>query len=131
MNLVAKRRLYAKGRLPSGVMNRTEYAYSRYLEGRKLMGSVCGWWFERIKLKIANGRCWFEPDFMILLPDGTVELHDVKGSRSVVQEDALVKAKACATLYPFRMVFVYPVKGRPGEWREEEVGGQDAFQIGG
>lgn len=129
--MYSKRRLFARGRMPAGVMNKTEKAYSQHLERRKMMGNVCTWWFERIKLKVAQGTCWFEPDFMVLLMNGEVELHDVKGSRKVVQDDALVKAKAIASQYPFRMVFVYPVKGSPGAWEEEEVGGPDAFQIGG
>lgn len=68
-----KRFLQAKGRLKVGEMNRTEAAYRDYLELEKHEGRVLDYWFESIKVKIANGSCWFTPDFMILRPNGYVD----------------------------------------------------------
>lgn len=117
-----KRFLQAKGRLKVGEMNRTEAAYRDYLEQQKNAGLILKYWFESIKVKIANGSCWFTPDFMILRPDGYVELHDVKGSPRIWSDDSKVKMKVCATAYPFGMYVVFP-KGRKKDsgWDIQEV----------
>lgn len=111
-------RLYAKGRMKDGTMNRTEARYAAHLETEKLAGNVAAYWFESLKVKIADGACWYTPDFVVLRPDGTLELHEVKGSPKIFQDDAKVKVKACATQYPFRMIVVYPRKG--GDWQSQE-----------
>lgn len=110
--------LFAKGRLKHGQMNRTEAAYARLLESDKAAGRVVCWWFESLKLKIADGACWYTPDFLVLLPDGTLELHEVKGARRIFQDDAKVKCKVAATMYPFPLKVVYPAKGG---WDVEEM----------
>lgn len=115
-----KRRLYAKGRLKEGTMNKTEKAYSVYLEHEREHGRIEKWWFESFKLKIADGACWYTPDFMVLRPDGEVELHEVKGSRRIFADDAKVKTKSAATQYPFRLFVVYPNKRTSNGWEWEE-----------
>ena len=75
--------LRAKGRMKKGELNRTESSYAQYLEGEKQGGRVADYWFESLKLKVADGTCWYTPDFMVLLPDGRLELHEVKGSFSL------------------------------------------------
>lgn len=110
----AKARLFAKGRLKQGQMNKTEKAYAAYLESEKQAGRVTAFWFEAIKLKIAEGACFYSPDFMILRPDGFIELHEVKGSPKIFQEDAKVKVKSCATQYPFPVFVVFPKKKSSG-----------------
>ena len=110
----AKARLYAKGRLKSGQMNRTEKAYSNFLESEKHAGRITAYWFEALKLKIAEGACFYTPDFLVLRPDGTLELHEVKGSPAIFADDAKVKVKACATQYPFPVFVVFPKKKSSG-----------------
>lgn len=115
----AKARLYAKGRMKSGQMNRTEKAYASFLEGEKHAGRITAYWFEALKLKIAEGACFYTPDFLVLRPDGTLELHEVKGSLRIFQEDAKVKAKVCADMYPFPVKVVWPRKKKDGGGWEE------------
>lgn len=115
----AKARLYAKGRMKSGQMNRTEKAYAAFLEGEKHAGWITAYWFEALKLKIAEGACFYTPDFLVLRPDGTLELHEVKGSLRIFQEDAKVKAKVCADMYPFPVKVVWPRKKKDGGGWEE------------
>jgi len=115
----AKARLYAKGRMKSGQMNRTEKAYAAFLEGEKHAGRITAYWFEALKLKIAEGACFYTPDFLVLRPDGTLELHEVKGSLRIFQEDAKVKAKVCADMYPFPVKVVWPRKKKDGGGWEE------------
>ena len=100
--------LRAKGRMKKGELNRTETSYAQYLEGEKQSGRVADYWFESLKLKVADGTCWYTPDFMVLLPDGRLELHEVKGSPRVFFDDAKCKVKVVATSFPFAMTVVYP-----------------------
>nr|DAH43572.1 MAG TPA: Endonuclease [Caudoviricetes sp.] len=110
----AKARLYAKGRLKSGQMNRTEKAYANFLESEKHAGRITAYWFEALKLKIAEGACFYTPDFLVLRPDGTLEIHEVKGSPAIFADDAKVKVKACATMYPFAVKIVFPKPKKSG-----------------
>lgn len=107
-------RLRAKGRMKSGEMNRAEKAYAAFLDGERAAGRVARFWFESLKVKIADGKCWYTPDFLVLRPDGTLELHEVKGAPAIFADDAKVKTKACATQYPFLVRVVFPKKG--GGW---------------
>ena len=110
----AKARLYAKGRMKSGQMNRTEKAYAAWLEAEKHAGRITAYWFEALKLKIAEGACFYTPDFLVMRPDGTLELHEVTGSPAIFADDAKVKVKACATQYPFPVFVVFPKKKSSG-----------------
>jgi hypothetical protein len=111
--------LYAKGRLKTGEMNRTEAAYRDHLEAEKRAGRILEFWFEHIKLKIADNACGYTPDFMVMRADGVIELHEVKGSLRIFQEDAKVKAKVCADMYPFPVKVVWPRKKKDGGGWEE------------
>lgn len=112
---------YAKGRLKAGQMNKTEAAYAQHLEALKRCGEICAFWFEPIKLKIASNACSYTPDFMVLLPDGSVELHEVKGSMAIFTDDAKVKVKVCADTYPFPIYVVCPrPKKAGGGWQTLE-----------
>lgn len=106
--------LYARGRMKQGELNRTESSYSQYLEAEKHAGHISDFWFESIKLRIADGSCWYCPDFMVLRPDGSIELHEVKGSPKIFMDDAKIKCKACATQYPFALFVVYPRRKKDG-----------------
>ena len=50
--------LRAKGRMKKGELNRTESAYAMYLEGEKQAGRIVDFWFESLKLKVADGACF-------------------------------------------------------------------------
>ena len=107
-------RLFAKGRMKKGELNRTEESYATYLEEEKHCGRVADYWFESLKLKVADGSCWYTPDFLVFRPDGGLELHEVKGSPRVFQDDAKVKCKSVSSSYPFPLFVVYPRRKRDG-----------------
>lgn len=109
---------YAKGRMKAGQMNGTEKSYAAFLESERIAGRIKAYWFESIKLKIASDTCWYNPDFLVFTADNQLELHEVKGSPRVFTDDAKVKTKVCATEYPFRMLVVYPVRGKGWEYKE-------------
>lgn len=104
-----------------GKMNRTEERYSQHLDLLKERGKIADWSFETIKLRL--GPDWltsYMPDFLVLLPDGVVEMHEVKGaskSKSSIkgahwQEGSREKIKIAAGLFPFRFVAVHEERGK-------------------
>lgn len=98
-----KQRTQALGRLKQGAMNKTEAAYARLLETRKSAGEVAWYKFEGLKFRLADNT-FYTPDFAVMLSDGSMELHEVKG---FWQDDAKVKIKIASDLYPFQFVAVY------------------------
>lgn len=97
----------------SGQMNKTEAAYAARLESLKLAGEIADYRFECIKLRLADNT-FYAPDFMVLRPDGAFEVHEVKGHW---EDDARVKIKVAAELYPFKFIAARKVKGA---WLFEE-----------
>lgn len=87
-------------------MNKTEQAYAEHLHQRKLAGEILDYKFEAYTLKLAN-NCRYTPDFMVLMPDGTMQFHEVKG---YWLDDAKVKIKVAARQFPHIFLAVYQVK---------------------
>lgn len=112
--LVAARpakKIYALGRLKSGTMNGTEKRYAEVLESRRLAGEVAWFKFEAIKLRLAD-RTFYEADFFVMLADGTLEVHEIKGGP--IEDDAAVKLKCAADIFPFRFFVVRAIPKRDG-----------------
>ena len=103
------RRLQALGRLKKGERNKTEAKYEAHLERLMAAGEIQWFKFEAIKIRIGD-NCFLTPDFAVMAADSTLELHDVKGSKHVFSDDARVKMRAAAELYPFRVKAVFPDK---------------------
>lgn len=93
---------FALGRLKAGVMNKTEAAYAVVLEVRKHAGEIVWYKFEGIKFRLADNT-FYTPDFAIMMADGLIEIHEVKGHW---QDDARVKIKVAADAYPFKFIAV-------------------------
>jgi hypothetical protein len=107
---------YALGRLKAGAMNKTEAAYAQHLDLLKIAGEVLWWKFEGLKFRLADNT-FYTPDFAVMVADGFIELHEVKGSPRIFQDDAKVKIKVASALYPFRFYAVFPrAKGVGGGW---------------
>ena len=100
-----------------GGMNKWEAAYARVLDSNLRAGVIRAWWFEAVKFRLAN-RCWYCPDFLVQWADGRFELHEVKG---FWRDDAKVKVKVMAELFPFPLVIVCKSKDRPGGWSYERA----------
>ena len=103
----------ALGRMKAGKMNKTEAAYSTVLDGRKHTGEVAWYAFEPINIRLAD-KCFYSPDFMVMLSSGEIEIHEVKGFWT---DDALVKIKVAATILPFKFIAVRLEKG---QWIKRE-----------
>lgn len=102
-------------------MNKTETAFSRYLDIILLAGEIIEWRFEPIKLRLANAT-FYTPDFVVVLPDQSIEMIDVKGrvgsGPGGWEEDARVKIKVAAETYPW-FHFVGMAKSKTGWIRED------------
>lgn len=101
------------GRAANGAMNKTEAGYAERLEARKQAGEVLGYWFEAVKLRLAD-KTFYTPDFLVLKADMELEIHEVKG---FWEDDARVKIKVAAEQLPFKFV---AVTKKAGHWSFEE-----------
>lgn len=108
---------FALGRLPVGTMNKTEAAYDEYLWQQRAAGEVFWHKFEAVKLRLAD-KTFYTPDFMVMPDDSYLEMHEVKG---FWQDDARVKIKVAASIYPFKFIAVTAIaKKHGGGWKREE-----------
>jgi hypothetical protein len=112
-----KKAFYALGRLKTGQANKTESAYGQHLELLKVAGEVLWYRFEGVKLRLADNT-FYTPDYAVMLSNGQLELHEVKG---YWQDDAKVKIKVAADQYPFKFIAVtVKAKKLGGGWEIEE-----------
>ena len=102
-----------------GTMNRTEAAYALALELRKHTGEVAWYAFEAMTFKLAKDTR-YTPDFVVMLADGSIELHEVKG---FFEDDAKVKVKVAASMFPFVFRLVRAKAKRDG-------GGFEIVEVG-
>lgn len=115
------RRRFALGRLPAGAMNKTEAAYDKHLAELQHRGEIKWRKFEGLKFRLADNT-FYTPDFAVMAADDTIECHEVKG---FWQDDARVKIKVAASLFPVKFVAVRAkAKKHGGGWEREEFGGE-------
>jgi hypothetical protein len=113
----SQKKRFALGRLKTGEMNKLEAKYSEYLEGLKSAGDILWFKFEGLKLRLADNT-FYTPDFFVMLADETLECHECKG---FMMEDANVKVKVAASMYPFRFVVVKAnARKNGGGWNRRE-----------
>lgn len=105
----------ALGRLKAGAMNRTEAAYAAHLELLRAAGEIQWHRFEGVKLRLAD-KTFLTVDFAVMAESGQLEMHEVKG---FMEEDANVKLKVAASMYPFVFKLVRRAKG--GTWNITEI----------
>jgi len=108
-------RLKSYVRRKPGEMNTLEAAYAKALDGRKLNGEVADWWFESMKFKLAD-KTWYTPDFIVVLADGTLQIHETKG---FMMEDAAIKLKITSALYWAHEVVL--ITRKRGTWMYRNV----------
>lgn len=98
---------------PRDRMNGTEKRMALILDMRKRAGEIVEWWYESVTFRVGIERSHYRPDFVCNLPDGSLEIVEVKGG--FVRDDARGKFQAAARQYPFaRWRMLAWVKG---EWR--------------
>lgn len=108
---------FALGRLPTGTMNKLETAYDAHLRELTHAGEILWHKFEGVKLRLADNT-FYTCDFAVLPKSGVLEMHECKG---FWQEDAKVKIKVAASIYPFKFIAVKArAKKNGGGWEREE-----------
>lgn len=80
-----------------GRMNKTEALYEKTLLARKMAGEIHDYKFEPVKLRLADST-YYTPDFLVVMADGEIWLHEVKG---FWRDDARVKFKTAAEAFPW------------------------------
>ena len=86
-----------------GTMNKTEKAYAWDLDLLTRAGEVRRWYFESLRLLIAE-RTYYIPDFFVEWANGLLEFIEIKGH---IEDDAAAKFRMARELYPsfrFRML---------------------------
>jgi hypothetical protein len=109
--------MYALGRMKAGQMNKTEAEYAEDLDWAKSFGHIQWYKFEGIKFRLADNT-FYTPDFIVMSESGEIEVHEVKGFWT---DDARVKIKVAADMYPFKFIAVKKrTKKEGGGWQKEE-----------
>ena len=112
------KKMFGLGRLKTGEMNKTESDYAEYLNRLLMIGDIVWYKFEGVKFRLADNT-FLSPDFIIMLPNGEIQIKEVKG---FITDDANVKNKVCASMYPFRFFIVRKrAKKDGGGWEETEI----------
>jgi hypothetical protein len=96
--------------------SRLEADYASRLKLLRLGGEIQTWRYEAVRLRLAK-KTFYNPDFLVVRNDGSLELHEVKGRP---REDSRVKWKVAAEMYPFFRWFW--VTRRRGQWVFEQYG---------
>lgn len=100
--MFGSKRAFALGRLKTGVMNKLEAAYAVHLAARQTAGEIVWFKFEGVKLRLADNT-FLSPDFFVMDASGEMSIHECKG---FMQDDANVKIKVVAEMYPFRFFLI-------------------------
>lgn len=108
----------------SGEMNGLEKRYAAHLELRKTVGEIHDYRFEPMKLRLAPST-FIDVDFLVFVDSCSrggneytkVELHEVKGHW---EDDARVKVKVAATLFPWWTFKGVTWNKAMKEWKFEE-----------
>lgn len=108
-------RMHRLGRLGAGRMNKTEAAYAETLAARLHVGEILWFRFESHKLRLADNT-FYTPDFSVIVANGALEYHEVKGHWT---DKARVKTKTAAAQFPHRFIAVKRA-GRHG-WKFEDM----------
>lgn len=103
-------------------MNKEERAYAAHLAQLQAIGEIAAYRYELLKVRLADNT-FYTPDFMVTMPDGVIEMHEVKAywekaGKVGITDDAAVKIKVAAEITPFRYCLVYR---RSGSWVRQPI----------
>lgn len=112
-----QQKIQALGRLKAGVMNNTEKAYAEHLEWLRHTNQIVWYRFECMTFKLAHDTR-YTPDFIVMLPNGLLEAHEVKGYWA---DDARVKIKVAADIFPIKFIAIKKKSKKDGGgWQVEQ-----------
>jgi hypothetical protein len=103
-------------------MNKTESAYSLHLGDMKAAREIIWWEFQPWRLRCSDQpegegtkTTWYTPDFAVMLPDGEIQIHEVKGFTA--QQDRL-RIRMAIDRHPFQF---FKVTRKGGGWKVERL----------
>lgn len=98
-------------------MNKTEAAYAGILEMRRIRREIIWYGFEALRFRLAR-QCTYTPDFIVQLPNGCLEIHEVKArtaaGKILIRDDAATKLRLVSEQY--HMFPVYIAAGYRGQF---------------
>lgn len=106
-------------------MNGLEERYSKWLDSLMWEKRIVSWLFEPMGLKLAEEKCFYHPDFLVIQLDH-FEFHEVKGfskktGKPRYEDDSIVKLKVAARQFPwftFRMIWYDTALGG---WQDKKI----------
>jgi hypothetical protein len=101
----------------AGQMNKTEALHAQTLELLRRAGEIHDYRFESVTL-ILGHDCRYTPDFFVILANGSIEIHEVKGGH--ITDDGAVKLRAAARAFPWFTFKLCQYDKRQG-WNVSEV----------
>jgi hypothetical protein len=107
----------SRKRKPSGYRSELEAEFARYLEAAKSSGAVLAWQYEALTFHLGE-RASYTPDFLVLYPDGELELVEVKGWTQNLR-DSRTKWKWAAECSPWA-TFVWATRRKGGGFHLEK-----------
>lgn len=120
LKAINAKRARTRARTKSGEMNKTERLYADHLDDYRLRGVIVAYWFQAVTLKLGFDTR-YTPDFLIQMPDGSLELHDTKGWDT--EPAAAVKERVSSSMFP---LFVFKeVRQYGGDWKEKIIGAKE------
>ena len=93
--------------------SRWEEQYNNMLELKYRASEILAYEYESITFRLAP-KTTYTPDFLVVLPDGKVQIHEVKG---FAREDAIIKFKVAAQQNPW-FEFIMVKKSKTEGWVE-------------
>lgn len=102
--------------LPKGIDSKYELEYLYILRKLEYEGKIQAYYLKPGSLRLGTGS-HYEPDFLVIAADGTVEYHEVKGQTRFAAK-SMTKIKAAAHAYQcfrFLLCMGEPVKDSTGK----------------
>jgi hypothetical protein len=92
--------------------NKWERNYAQYLDLRKYIKEIACYRYEGLAFRLATNT-YLHPDFLVVMPDGRMEIHEVKGHK---REKWWARFKIAREMFPWFTWRV--VKIEKGQWVE-------------
>ena len=96
-----------------------EHRYALHLEERRAIREILDWRYEFVSFRLPGPKNFYKPDFLLTLPDGSLQFIEVKGFHPNMRESQ-TKCKTAAGLTPWA-TFIWVTRQR-GCWIEKKVG---------
>lgn len=97
--------------------NQLERDYASLLGARKQAGDILDWKYQPLRLLLAY-KTSYTPDFVVVTRESRLACHEVKG---FWREDARVKIKVAARLFPWFSFCACQRKTKKAGWTFEEI----------